>query len=590
MTTRSFILSHMGRYRGPLLTGIGALVLVDLLDLLPPLVLMAAVDRLQEALGRGASTADPAARRALLWLGAAYLGVVALQGGFRYVWRQGFFATSHRIANDMRRGLYARLQRQELAWFDRARTGDIMSHATNDIEAVRMFYGMGLLLIVDSTAYFLTVPPLMAWLSPGLTLWTLLPLPLLAVAIKVLGAAVHRRFRAIQDHFSLVSARAQEGIAAQRVLKTFARESHEARRFAGLSAEHRGLNLDLARLDSVFQGLFRLFMGVAICIVLWAGGHRVLDGRMSAGSLVAFLEYLSRLVWPMMALGWTINIYQRGMASAARLVELGSRESAIREAPGASPGDPRASVEFRGLRFTYPGAPAEALRGVDLAVPAGATVALVGPVGGGKSTLLALVNRLYDPPPGTVLVGGRDVRDWPLGALRTTVAMVPQETFLFSDTVAANIGYGLDGGAVPERIQAAARDAAIDREVEALPAGYDSLLGERGVNLSGGQRQRVAIARALATRAPTLLLDDCLSSVDTETEGRILDALRRHAAGVTCLMAAHRTSTVRHADLIVVLAAGRVVEQGTHDALVAAGGAYARMVDQERLEAALEVA
>ena len=416
----------------------------------------------------------------------------------------------------------------------------------------------------------------------------MLPLPLVSLTVWFFGDRIHRRFEAIQAQFAEISARVQENLSGVRLVRAFTAETRETETFRTMNQEYLERSQRLIRVWGVFYPTLGFLSGLAALLALYLGGREVVAGHISLGQYVAFTVYLAMLNWPVVALGWVINLFQRGMASYRRLVDI------LETAPSIeSPADPHlpvrvnGEIEFRHLTFTYPGAHRPSLRDVSLRVPAGRTVALVGRTGAGKTTLLALVPRLFDPPPGTVFVDGIDVRLWDLEALRSRIALVPQETFLFSATVAENIAYGVERAA-REAIEQAARSAHLDGDVSAFPAGYDTMVGERGITLSGGQRQRAAIARALLRDAPILMLDDCLSSVDTQTEEAILMGLRTEMRRRTALMVSHRVSTVREADLIVVLEDGAIVERGTHDALIALGGRYAVLDRQQQLEEELE--
>jgi ATP-binding cassette subfamily B protein len=402
------------------------------------------------------------------------------------------------------------------------------------------------------------------------------------------GDRIHRRFEDIQAHFAALTARVQENLAGVRVVRAFGREAAELAAFDGANAEYLEKNLKLVRVSGMFDPSLAFLTGLAAVLALWLGGLEVMHGRITLGQFVAFTAYLGTLNWPMVALGWVVNLFQRGMASFARLAEILDAPPAITSPPDAlEPGAARGEIEFRGLTFTYPGGGVPALVDLSFRVPAGSTVAVVGRTGSGKSTLLALLARLFDPPDGTVLLDGVDVRRYDLAWLRRQVSLVPQDVFLFSDTVAGNIAMGVEH-AERHAIEAVTRTAGLDEDVADFPAGLDTVVGERGITLSGGQKQRVAIARALLRGSPVLLLDDCLSSVDTHTEERILTGLRPEMRRRTTLIVAHRVSTVRDADRIVVLDEGTVAEAGSHDELIARGGLYAKLVREQQLEEELE--
>ena len=498
---------------------------------------------------------------------------------------------SRHIEFDLRNDLFAHLQRLPLEYYQRTRTGEIMSRATNDLSAVRMMLGPGIMYMVNTVTVAAVSIACMLAISPRITFYSLLPLPLVSLAVWFFGERIHRRFERIQAQFADISARVQETLSGMRVIRAFTREAAEVEAFREMNREYVERNQRLIRVWGVFYPLLGFLSGLAALVALYAGGREVVRGRISLGSFVAFTVYLAMLNWPVVALGWVINLFQRGAASFRRLVDILEVVPSIQSPPQAhrpGPGAPRGGeIELRNLTFSYPGADRPALRDVTLRVPAGSTVAMVGRTGSGKSTVLALLPRLFDPPPGTVFLDGVDVRRWDLEALRARLAIVPQDTFLFSATVAENIGYGVER-ATREAIEAAARTARLDEDVSRFLSGYDTVVGERGITLSGGQRQRAAIARALLRDAPVLLLDDCLSSVDTHTEEAILTGLKPEMRRRTTLIVSHRVSAVREADLIVVLEEGAVVERGTHDGLLALDGRYAALCRRQELEEELE--
>jgi ATP-binding cassette subfamily B protein len=425
-------------------------------------------------------------------------------------------------------------------------------------------------------------------ISPKLTLISMLPMPLVTLAVVLFGERIHRRFEEIQAHFASISARVQENLAGVRVVRAYAREANELEDFHALNREYLRRNMELISTSGLLYPALGFLSGLAALLALYFGGRQVVSGRITLGEFVAFTVYLGMLNWPMVALGWVVNLFQRGMASYGRIVEILETEPAIVTLPNAvKPAECRGEIEFRHLTFTYPGSETPALRDVSFTVPAGHTVAIVGRTGCGKSSLLALVPRLFDPPPGTVFLDGRDVRTLELDWLRRQIAVAPQDPFLFSATVAENIAYGVER-ADQAAIERASHVAHLDGDVREFPSGYETRVGERGITLSGGQKQRATIARAVLRDAPVLLLDDCLSSVDTHTEEAILQGLRPQMRRRTTLLVAHRVSTVRDADTIIVLDEGRVAERGTHDTLLVRGGAYAELARQQQLEEELE--
>ncbi len=546
----------------------------NLIALAQPQVLRHAVDDLYRGV-----TAEKLGRYALILFGIA-LGA----GLFRFAMRKTLIAISRRLEYDLRNELFAHLQRLPVGWFQHRRTGELMSVATNDLAAVRMMLGPGVMYTVNTLTVGIVSIAFMLAISPRLTFWSLLPLPLVSVSVWYFGDRIHRRFEQVQEQFAGLSAFVQENLAGLRVVRAFANERHEIARFGTLNERYRDQNLDLIRTSGVFQPMLALFSGLGALIVIWVGGREVMTERITLGQFVAFTVYLAMLNWPMVALGWVINLFQRGSASFRRIADLLDTEPSI-DSPSrpVRPERSAGELEFRGVTFTYPGADAPALRDVSFRVAAGRTVALVGRTGSGKSTVLALLPRLFDPAPGTVFLDGRDVRELDLGWLRGQLAIVPQDPFLFSATIRENIAYG-----VPEEashaVQRVAEVARLDDDIRGFPDGYATRVGERGITLSGGQRQRTAIARALLRDAPVLLLDDCLSSVDTATEDAILHGLREEMRRRTTLIVAHRVSTVREADEILVFDTGAIVERGTHVDLLARGGAYAALHRAQQLE------
>jgi ATP-binding cassette subfamily B multidrug efflux pump len=515
-------------------------------------------------------------------------GIVVVAGVFKYWMRQAVIGISRHAEFDLRNDLFAHLQRLPLHYFQHARTGEIMSRATNDLAAVRMMLGPGIMYLVNTVVVAVVSIAFMVAISPRLTLFALLPLPLVSLSVWLFGDRIHRRFEEIQAHFAKLSAHVQENLAGVRVVRAFVCEPRQIEDFESLNREYLTRNLRLIRIWGLFYPVLGFLSGVAALLALYLGGREVVAGRITLGQFVAFTVYLGMLNWPMVALGWVISLFQRGTASFRRIVEiLDVAPDIASPADAAAPARCRGEIEFRDLTFTYPGSDGPVLRGVSFRVPAGSTVALVGRTGSGKSTLLSLLPRVFDPPPGTVLLDGVDVRRYDLDWLRSQIAPAPQETFLFSATVAENLAYGVERTA-PEAVERAARVAHLDGEVRSFPAGYETLVGERGITLSGGQKQRAAIARALLRDAPVLLLDDCLSSVDTHTEEAILHGLREEMRRRTTLIVSHRVSTVKDADLIVVLDEGAVVERGTHESLLRLGGRYAALHRQQQIEEELE--
>jgi ATP-binding cassette, subfamily B, multidrug efflux pump len=518
---------------------------------------------------------------------------VALAGGVaRYGMRQLLNSGSRRVETDLRDHLYGHLQGMAAEFYDRYPTGDVMARTTNDLLNVRMVAGPALMYLVDTTIRALLIAPAMLAINPRLTLLAMLPLLGLPVAMVSLGQRIHRRSQAIQEQFSELTSQAHENLSGVRVVRAYRQERAETAAFRRLSDDYLGRNLGLARVQGLFYPLLALLGGLSGLVVLYVGGRLVMAGTVSVGAFVAFGVYLAMLVWPMIALGWAVNLVQRGAASMGRINELFRQRRAIAdpETPAALPPARNGrTVEFRDVWFAYPGARERGavLQAISFRVEAGRSLAVVGATGSGKSTLVDLLVRTYDPDRGAVLVDGVDLRRLSLADLRRTVGFVPQETFLFSDTLRENVLLGAPDDGRLERVSEVAQ---LTEALPALPHGYDTMLGERGVNLSGGQKQRAAIARALAQDPPVFVLDDALSAVDAQTEARILRALRGALAGRTSIIVSHRLAAVRDADWILVLDEGRIVEEGVHQDLIARGGRYWELLRRQQLEQELEEA
>jgi ATP-binding cassette subfamily B protein len=577
--------------RGRYAFGLLSLLAVNLTDVLAPLFLAVAIDRVAAA-----STGQPAAVPRLLgWLGltgatrsvgaaiAAYVAIALVSNLFRYPMLMNVSVPSHRVVQGVRRALVEHLLRLARPFYDRSRTGDLMSLATSDTQALRMALGPGVLLLIDTVLLVGLVLGTMATLSVPLTLAALLPLPAIALFTHRFSHAEFARFGAVQEDLARLTERARETYAGIRVLQGFAREDFERARFAADSRRHFALNLRLARIRSLFDPSLEFFLGLSTLFVLVAGGVQMAQGALSVGAFTAFLYLVGQLSGPMIGFGWAVSLMQRGRKSLERIDALLAEPVEIEDAPDAVEATGPGRLEVTDLSFRYAGAAAPALDGVSFTLPAGGTLGVIGPVGGGKSTLAALLARLYEPPPGAIRLDGVDVRRLTLASLRGAIAVAPQETFLFGDTVLSNIALA----AAPDARDARrlARLAAIDDEIEALPEGYATLLGERGVNLSGGQRQRLAIARAVGAAPRVLVLDDCLAAVDAATEAEILANLDEALAGRSGIVISQRVRAVRRCDEILVLDGGRVAERGTHAELLARGGWYAAVARaQARIE------
>jgi ATP-binding cassette, subfamily B, multidrug efflux pump len=512
--------------------------------------------------------------------------IATTKGIFQFLTRWIVIGISRDIEFDLRNDMFEHLERLSYPYYQRNRTGDIMARATNDLNAVRMLLGPAIMYSANTMVFTAGALFYMVRISPKLTAITFLPLPVASVVIQYFGRQIHERFEKIQAMFSDISARAQENFSGARVIRAYVQEAAEIRQFEKANTEYIRRSLPLARLIGLLWPTLEVTLGFAIVLVLWLGGQEVLKNKMTPGDFAAFLTYMVQLTWPVIALGWVVNIFQRGTASLVRINEILQEEPEIADekaVKAAGPPEPeiRGEIEFRNLNFSYNGAPV--LRDVNLQIPAGSSLAIVGPTGSGKTTLVDLIPRVYDTSPGTVLVDGRPVREYPLEFLRRSIGFVPQETFLFSDTIRENIAFGKEN-ATAEEVRAAADAANIAADIESFPDGFNTMVGERGITLSGGQKQRTAIARAILRNPRILVLDDALSSVDTQTEDKILNHLREVMQGRTTIFISHRVSTVRNADRIAVLHGGRIVELGTHEELLARNGYYTDLYNKQLLE------
>jgi ATP-binding cassette subfamily B protein len=574
MTPLRKLISYFLPYKRILIGGTACVLMTNVVKVTSPLVLRHAVDDLAANLRHST----------LLFYAGMLIAIALTQGVFLFAQRRLLINMSRDIEYDLRGDFYSHLQKLPFEFYQTHRTGDLMARATNDLSAVRMIVGPALMYSMNTVFAMALLIPLMVSISWRLTLLAFLSMPLVATATNYFSKRIHDRFEKVQEYFGTVSNRAQESFAGVRVIRAYTQEAAEIESFKDVNREFVNRNLKLIRLSGIFHPILQFFIGLGFIAVLWFGGSLVVSGKISVGQFVQFTLYLGLLVWPMIALGWVINIFQRGMASMGRMHKIMSIEPAIRDAGGtegitAIEGE----IEFRNLTFRYGEAGDPALNDINLHIEPGQTVAFVGGVGSGKSTMMNLVTRLLDAEPEQVLIDGRSIRDIPLAVLRASIGYVPQETFLFSDTIAENIAFGVDN-ATSEEIERAAIEAGIAEDILEFPEGFATLVGERGITLSGGQKQRTAIARALIRRPRILILDDALSSVDTYTEEKILGHLRRIMSGRTSLIVSHRVSTVKDADLIVVLEDGRIAERGTHDSLIARGGLYAELYEKQLLE------
>jgi ATP-binding cassette, subfamily B, multidrug efflux pump len=568
---------YIWRYRWAMALGMFCLVLKDVAQALQPLMIRGAVDSFAQPGGGG---------RVFMRFAGYLIGLALVKGVFQFFMRVILIGVSRDIEYDLRNDLFGHLKRLSPDYFGRTRTGDIMARATNDLNAVRMMLGPGVMYWFETSLTFALAIWIMVRFDWRLALFAVMPAPAVSLAVIFFGRTIHARFERIQAMFSDISSRVQENLSGVRMIRAFAQESAELRRFEELNRRYIAQNLKLVRIQGIFEPLLEALIGTTFLVVLWVGGQQVLLGRISIGSFVMFNTYMGTLVWPMIALGWVVNLMQRGSASLDRINQVLHEVPTILAPPDPLPLERvEGEIEFRGVSVDY--GSGAALAEIDLRIPAGATIAVVGHTGAGKTTLVQLIPRLMDPTSGAVLVDGVDLRRLDPEQLRRQIGFVPQETFLFSATIAENIAFGVES-ATPEQVRRAARIAGLAEDIEAFPKGYETMVGERGITLSGGQKQRTAIARAILRDPRILILDDALSSVDTLTEEGILTHLAGVMQGRTVILISHRVSTVRQAGRIVVLERGRIVEQGTHAELVEAGGYYADLSRKQMLEEELE--
>jgi len=572
------LLPYLKKYRRSYAAGAICVFWNNGIWILFPLVIRRAVDDLHLGV----------TRHKLFTYALLLLGVAAVKGVFQFLTRWILIGISREIEFDLRNDLFQHLEGLSYSYYQRTRTGDIMARATNDLNAVRMLLGPAIMYSANTIVFTAGALAFMLAISPRLTLYAFLPLPIVSIVVHYFGKRIHERFERIQAMFSEISARAQENFSGARVIRAYVQEEAEISAFESSNQEYISRSLKLVRLMGMLWPTLETMLGLAIVLVLWLGGREVLYGRITVGDFVAFNTYMVQLTWPIIALGWVINLFQRGTASMGRINEILTEKPEIEDGAEARRADKsvhatqiEGEIEFRGLNFAYNGTPV--LHDVNLQIPAGSSLAIVGPTGSGKTTLVSLIPRIYDATPGSVLLDGRPVREYPLEFLRHQIGFVPQETFLFSETVRENIAFGKED-ASDEEVRSAAEAASIAREIESFPEQYQTLVGERGITLSGGQKQRTAIARALIRDPRIVILDDALSSVDTHTEDKILNHLREIMQGRTTIFISHRVSTVRNADMIAVLHGGRIVEMGTHEELLARNGYYTDLYNKQLLE------
>jgi ATP-binding cassette, subfamily B, multidrug efflux pump len=585
------LLPYLKRYRWGFVAGLFCIFLSNGAWILLPQVIRHAIDDLYTGV----------TPEKLLHFALQMLEVAAVRGVFLFLTRWIVIGISRDIEFDLRNDLFAHLETLSYSYYQRTRTGDIMARMTNDLNAVRMLLGPAIMYSANTLVFTAGALSFMVLISPKLTFYAFLPLPLVSIVIQHFGRRIHERFERIQAMFSDISARAQENFSGARVIRAYVQEDAEIASFESANQEYVTRSLKLVRLMGMLWPTLELMLGLAMVLVLWIGGREVLHGQttvvlvsylktkttlllpgsVTVGDFAAFNIYMLQLTFPVIALGWVVNIFQRGTASLIRLNEILHEQPEIKDGPEAADRLVEGEIEFRGLNFAYDGKPV--LHDLNLRIPAGSSMAIVGPTGSGKTTLVSLIPRIYDAAPGMVLVDGRPIREFSLESLRKSVGFVPQETFLFSDRIRENIALGV-ASATDQQIHEAAEAANIAQDIESFPEQYQTMVGERGITLSGGQKQRTAIARALIRNPRILILDDALSSVDTHTEDKILNHLREVMQGRTTIFISHRVSTVRNADRIAVLHDGRIVESGTHDELLALNGYYSDLYNKQLLE------
>jgi ATP-binding cassette subfamily B protein len=581
---------YLRRYWKSLAWGGVSTILYNVVKVLLPGVIGHAIDDMQQGL-----TQAKILHHALILLLIAVFSAI-----FLYITRQVVIGASREIEFDLRNDIFANLERQAPSYYHTHRTGDIMARTTNDLNAVRMLLGPAIMYSANTIVFTAAALPFMYRISPKLTFFAFVPLPMASVLVQYFGARIHRRFERIQAMFSDISAKAQENFSGARLIRAFAQEDAEIASFETANREYIRRSLHLVRLMAMLWPTLEFVLGLSLMITLLVGGHEVVSHRISVGQFTAFNVYMVQLTWPMIAVGWVVNLFQRGTASIVRIDELLKQKPDIADEPtdeevsdlnvrvGSNFLNVAGNIEFRNLSFAYPSGP-EVLHDISLKIPAGSSLAIVGPTGSGKSTLVNLIPRLYDAAEHMVLIDDLSVRKWKLQSLREQIGFVPQETFLFSETIRQNIAFGVPEASA-EQVEQSATIAHIATEILEFPRGFDTMVGERGVTLSGGQKQRTSIARAVIRNPRILILDDALASVDTYTEERILSGLRQVMQGRTTIFISHRISTARNADQIAVLVSGRIAELGTHDELLARNGYYTSLFEKQRLEEELSIA